>query len=242
MKPVIILPTKNRALLLKESLDNILSQKNTNFKLFLVDHNSSDGTRDLVERIAQKDKRVRYIHHIGYQDAAWSPKNAGLKILSKDASAVLFMDDDDRYSSPYSLGYLVDAARSMGSRFGICTGDYVELDVYGNYLKTTKGNILTTDDIAEKSWFPVKASIFNISLVREVCLLPPIRSRETILFAYFMVNIIERKYKHKKIFYTGKPIIKKVRHEGEISVENVDNGNREAAEVLIQNIHRCNLG
>ena len=175
------------------------------------------------------------------KDAAWSPKNAGLKILPKDASAVLFMDDDDRYSSPYSLSYLVDAARSMGSRFGICTGDYVELDVYGNYLKTTKGNILTTDDIAEKSWFPVKASIFNISLVREICLLPPTRSRETILFAYFVVNLIDRKYKHKKIFYTGKPIINKVRHEGEISVENIDNGNREAAEVLIQNIHRCNL-
>ncbi len=126
----------------------------------------------------------------------------------------------------------------MDDRFGICTGDYLEFDEQGSLLRRTRGNVLTTQALADQAWFPVKASIFDIDLVKEVGILPPIRSRETILFAYFILNMIEQGYTGKEVTYIDKPITDKTRHHGEISVDNIANGSREAAEVLIRNVHR----
>lgn len=235
LKPTIILPTKNRAELLKETIEDILSQSYDDFHLIVIDHNSVDNTRELIKQI--DDPRIHYIYHIGCADGAWSPKNEGLRNLPKDTFGVLFRDDDDKFYSKHSLSYLVEAALDSGDRFGICTGDYIELDKKGNFLKKVRGNIFTTAEIADKCWFPVKAAIFNIELIKNVGLLPPIRSRETILFAYFMINLLEQGYANKKVQYTGKIIVKKIRHVDGISVENLKNGSRETAERLIRNIH-----
>lgn len=237
MKPTIILPTKNRREFLEQAIADVLSQSYEDFHLLVVDHNSNDGTRDLVMGIS--DPRIQYLHHIGYQDAAWSPKNEGLRNLPDDTFGVLFRDDDDMYSSKDSLGYLVDAALNLGDRFGICTGDYVEKDNQGNHLKTVSGNITTTDELVDKCWFPVKASIFNIDLVNEVSQLPPIRSRETILWAYFILNLIEQGYGDRGVYHIGKEIVEKIRHKGAISGENRENGCRNSAEILIKNIHNA---
>lgn len=233
-KPTIVIPTKNRRDLLLRSIKDIQRQSLSDYHVIIVDHNSTDGTRELLEEL--DDSRFIPIFHTGYPDAAWSPKNAALKVLPDDTLGVLFKDDDDLYHSEHSLAYLVHAAIKQGPRFGICTGDYLEIDSNGQPLKMVYGDIVSSSQIAEGSWFPVKSSIFSRTLVDEIPLLPPIRSRETILWAYMITRLIETKYSGMKdIVYLGETIIRKTRHSGNISVENIQNGCREAAEVLIRN-------
>lgn len=236
MKPTIILPTKNRRAHVVRAIEDILRQTWKSFHLLVVDHNSNDGTGEVISRI--KDRRIRYIHHEGYHDAAFSPKNAALKNLPDDSTGILFHDDDDTYCSPFSLECLIDAARSLGNQFGICMGDYVEGSVDDSNVERVSGRILTTEEIAERCWFPVKAAYFAKDLVQKIGLLPPIRSRETIVWAYFLVQLIESGVSGKTLYYTGQPIINKIRHSDAISIENKLNGCREASEILLQNIHR----
>ena len=233
--PAIILPTKNRHHLLKRSIEDVLNQSCTDFHLLVVDHDSGDATRDVVERF--RDPRVHYIHHVGYHDAAWSPKNAALENLPADTLGVLFRDDDDLYASTESLGYLVETALSLGPRFGIVTGDYVEVDAAGDVIAVVTGDKTSTTEIASAARFPVKAAIFSRQLVDEVGILPPIRSRETILWAYLMVNLLEQNIYELDLCYTGRSITRKARHDDAISVQNLANGSRHASEALIRNIH-----
>lgn len=56
----ILLPTRNRAGLLKLTIDSVLRQTYKDFELIVSDNNSSDETSELVKKIAKKDKRVKY--------------------------------------------------------------------------------------------------------------------------------------------------------------------------------------
>jgi glycosyltransferase involved in cell wall biosynthesis len=91
----VIICTYNRADLLPGALDNVLAQDGpfaAAFELIVVDNNSSDGTRAIVEAIAARDRRVRYL----FEEAQGlsHARNAG--IAAARAPLITFTDDDVR--------------------------------------------------------------------------------------------------------------------------------------------------
>lgn len=77
----VIIPTRNRSLLLKDTLESIVNQtlEQDLFEVLVIDNGSSDGTNQIVESYFPKIKNIRYFfephpglhrgRHIGYKEA-----------------------------------------------------------------------------------------------------------------------------------------------------------------------------
>lgn len=88
----IIIPTYNRALLLKRSVSSILDQTYQNYEIIIVDDGSTDDTEQVVHEIG--DARVRYIKMPENKGAA-AARNMGVHQSRYDLIA--FQDSDDEW-------------------------------------------------------------------------------------------------------------------------------------------------
>ncbi|MCP4481627.1 MAG: glycosyltransferase [bacterium] len=83
----IIIPTYNRALLLKEAIDSVLSQTFQNFELIIIDDGSTDNTKN----ICKEHQSIRYIYQNNQGVSA--ARNKGIALAS--AKFIAFLDSDD---------------------------------------------------------------------------------------------------------------------------------------------------
>jgi len=86
----IILPTYNRAHLLKRAIFSVLSQSYDNFELLIINDGSTDTTNDVVNSI--HDPRIRY-HILERNSGVNRSRNLGLD--SATGKYLFFLDDDD---------------------------------------------------------------------------------------------------------------------------------------------------
>ncbi len=88
----VILPAYNAEKTIEEAVDSVLSQSYANFELIIIDDASTDGTKALLETLADKDKRIRILSN---------ETNVGvLKTRLKGVHAsfgkwIAFLDSDD---------------------------------------------------------------------------------------------------------------------------------------------------
>lgn len=98
MKVSVILCTYNRCELLARALDSVLacqSPDSTPWQLLVVDNNSSDSTRAIVEARAAIDPRVRYIFEP--RQGKSNALNRGVR--EADGDILAFVDDDVQVDS-----------------------------------------------------------------------------------------------------------------------------------------------
>jgi glycosyltransferase involved in cell wall biosynthesis len=91
----IILSTYNRGELVQDAVASVLAQQETgtpDFELIVVDNNSIDNTRAIIERFAAADGRVRYLFE-SRQGLSYA-RNAGVR--EARAPLIVFTDDDVR--------------------------------------------------------------------------------------------------------------------------------------------------
>jgi glycosyltransferase involved in cell wall biosynthesis len=110
MRPEIsvVLSTYNRGPLLESALRSVLAQQQPGapaFELLVVDNNSTDETRAIVDRIAAEDSRVRYVFE-ARQGLSFA-RNAG--IAQARGAFIAFTDDDVRADA----GWLAAIARAF---------------------------------------------------------------------------------------------------------------------------------
>jgi len=88
----VVLPTYNRQALLPRTLDSLLRQKSESveYEVIVVDNNSSDGTRALVETYARQSPLVKYL--LETRSGVSHARNAG--IAAARAPIIAFIDDD----------------------------------------------------------------------------------------------------------------------------------------------------
>ena len=90
----IILPTYNRAVLLKRALQSIFEQSFSSYELIIINDASTDGTRVFLDELAKKDVRARPVHHErNYYPDISRTLNDGLKIAR--GKYIARLDDDD---------------------------------------------------------------------------------------------------------------------------------------------------
>ena len=89
----IIVPTYNRADLLKECLDSILEQDYPNLEIIVSDDNSTDKTEEIVKKYVAQDPVIRYVKNCTYPKGPNGNKNNGFDHVKGDIIAIL--DDDD---------------------------------------------------------------------------------------------------------------------------------------------------
>ncbi|MFC1826131.1 glycosyltransferase family 2 protein [Thermodesulfobacteriota bacterium] len=96
----VIIPTYNRALMLKEAIDSVLAQDFQDFELIVVDDGSTDQTSEILNAY-REDITVLHQHNQGVSSA----RNAGVTAAS--GSLVAFLDSDDLWL-PRKLSHQID--------------------------------------------------------------------------------------------------------------------------------------
>lgn len=89
MKITVIIPTYNRAKLLKRAIESVFNQTFKDFELIVVDDGSTDNTKEVVSEY----KEVKYVYQENSGGAA-RPKNTGIKMAQGEYVAILDSDDE----------------------------------------------------------------------------------------------------------------------------------------------------
>jgi glycosyltransferase involved in cell wall biosynthesis len=88
----IIIPTYNRARLLKSAIASVIDQTYIDLKIIVIDDASQDDTRDVV--FSFNDPRLKYLRH-GINRGEAAARNTG--VAGSQSEYVAFLDDDDRW-------------------------------------------------------------------------------------------------------------------------------------------------
>lgn len=102
----VIIPTRNRAQLLRQTLRSVLDQRWPNVEPIVVDEASGAGTAAVLEDFSD---RIQVIHHDSPKGPS-AARNAGIDASS--GAYVLFLDDDDLLH-PSHIEELVQASEDL---------------------------------------------------------------------------------------------------------------------------------
>ncbi len=128
----VIIPTYNRAALLRETLESVLAQTRPPDAVIVVDDGGTDDTRAVVA--AFKDERIRY----HWQENAYlgAARNTGQR-LAGSTDLLLFLDSDDRLL-PCALERL-EAALAAHPDAALAYGRSQVIDAAGKIVQRTWG-------------------------------------------------------------------------------------------------------
>jgi len=88
----VIIPTHNRASLLRRAITSVLEQTYNNLEVIIVDDASNDETRKIISNI--QDERIQYIRHKTNKGGS-AARNSGIRAATGEYIA--FLDDDDEW-------------------------------------------------------------------------------------------------------------------------------------------------
>lgn len=91
MKVSIIIPAYNYAHFLKETLKDLLQQTHSDWECIVVDNNSTDDTKNVVEVFVKSDPRFKYLFNATKGPS--SSRNMGVK--ASNGEFIQFLDADD---------------------------------------------------------------------------------------------------------------------------------------------------
>jgi glycosyltransferase involved in cell wall biosynthesis len=120
----VVVPTYNRANLLRATVESILQQTYTDFELIIVDNMSRDGTENYVANL--RDQRVRYFRN---DNGGVIAINRNFGIRKAKGTYVALCDDDDLWY-PEKLEKQVRAMASDLSA-GLCYSNALSFNTNG---------------------------------------------------------------------------------------------------------------
>jgi len=123
----VIVPIYNIKEYLERCIDSILAQTYQNIEVLMVDDGSTDGTSELVDKIALKDSRIRVFH----KENGGSSSARNLAMREAKGQYFSFIDSDD-YIEPDMMEKLYQAIQTSG--MPIAQGAREEIDEMGNIL------------------------------------------------------------------------------------------------------------
>lgn len=118
----IIIPTYNRANFLPQTIKSALQQTYQNTEILIIDDGSTDNTKQIVKKIQNKYKKIKYFWQKNSGGAA-KPKNKGIKKSKGDYIAVL--DSDDEYY-PNKIEEQIKIFKTKQSKKLMAVGSYAK--------------------------------------------------------------------------------------------------------------------
>ena len=110
----VLIPNYNYARFLGAALDSLLKQSYKNWEAIICDDGSTDGSRELMQRYAGQDPRIRYV----FQSNGGVAKALNSAYLEARGEIISLLDADDTFL-PEKLALVVDALKSRPSA-GMC--------------------------------------------------------------------------------------------------------------------------
>lgn len=91
-KVSVIIPVYNGAAWIEECIDSVMAQTWRKFEIIVLDDHSTDGTAEIVRRMAKEDARIRLI--LRNSRGVSGARNEG--IIQSDGEYITFLDADDK--------------------------------------------------------------------------------------------------------------------------------------------------
>ena len=162
----VVVPTHNRAPLLRRAIDSVLEQTYRNLDLIVVDDASEDDTAEVVASF--DDRRVRYYRHETNRHVS-ATRNTGIE--HSRGEYVAFLDDDDEWL-PTKLEKQVRLMNAAPDDVGLvyCWMDY--FDGQGRKVSevhpTLRGNVF--DQVLDRQRLGNSSTLLvRTSVVKEMC-------------------------------------------------------------------------
>jgi len=124
----IIIPTYNRADLLRRAMESVLAQSMADWELIIVDDGSTDNTKSMVESF--DDSRIHYFYH-EHQERS---KARNLGIERSSGSFISFLDDDDYYQVDFCKEFKKAIEKNDKHTAIYLADEYRQLDGAGKVL------------------------------------------------------------------------------------------------------------
>lgn len=138
----IIIPTYNRAHLIGETLDSIITQTCTNWECIVVDDGSSDNTDEVLKEYCRKDSRFQYYHLPNNKpNGGNAARNFGFE---KSKGKYINWFDSDDLMLPKKLELQVDKLSGSNLNFIVCQTLVFENSVE-NIIGLRKNSIYSND-------------------------------------------------------------------------------------------------
>lgn len=154
MRVSIITVCYNRKATISKAIESVLAQNYDDVEYIIVDGNSSDGTKEIIE--SYKDRISQYISEPdnGMYDAI----NKGLKLATGDVIGLMHSDDEF---------YDVNAIRKIVARFQYDSslegvygdGVYVSNDANERLIRNRIGGLFSLNKV-KKGWLPLHPTVY----------------------------------------------------------------------------------
>lgn len=120
----VVIPTHNRAELLRQAVQSVLDQTYENFELLVIDDHSHDNTKEVISSF--EDKRIRYYLNDRAGGGAGT-RNAG--IFRANGVWIAFLDDDDIWL-PIKLDMTHKKIKALNGSIGLIYSGYTLYDFH----------------------------------------------------------------------------------------------------------------
>ena len=143
-KVSVIIPTYNRAELLRSAISSVIGQTFKDWEMIIVNDHSTDHTRNVVEGFA--DNRIKYLQNKGKNGPSIA-RNLG--IYAASGEYIAFLDDDDEWLPTKLDKQIGILANCTGKVCGIYSKPQLIDRITGKILRedsgahTLKGNLLS---------------------------------------------------------------------------------------------------
>ncbi|MBJ6141842.1 glycosyltransferase [Hymenobacter sp. BT559] len=120
----IIIPNYNHAKYLPQRIESVLQQTYANTEVIILDDCSSDNSREIIERFAKEDKRIKVIYNEQNSGSTFKQWNKGIALAKGE---YIWIAESDDYSDLFFLEKLVlklDANSDIGLAY--CDSLYVD--------------------------------------------------------------------------------------------------------------------
>lgn len=113
----IVIPVRDRAALLPETLGSVAAQTFTDWQCVVVDDGSKDGTIEETARWASRDSRFRLVLRKGGKPGANTCRNLGIR--ESRADLLVFLDSDDLLTPDCLSRRVVVMTRNLDLAFAV---------------------------------------------------------------------------------------------------------------------------
>lgn len=163
----VIIPTWNRAQLLKRAIDSVLNQTYPVWEVLVSDDGSVDETEEVISKY--KDKRIFFIKgiHSGLPSVV---RNRA--ILKATGSYIAFLDSDDEWHSSKLERQLVLMAENQTSASASNATRVVSDFIENGFLLTYNKDFISTNDLIMNNNIICSSLIFETKLIDEIGLFP----------------------------------------------------------------------
>ena len=169
----VIIPCYNYGHLLHETLDSVISQTYRNLECIVVDDGSIDNTREVAQRYANNDFRIKYF----YQEnkGLSGARNSGLRIAKGDYIQLLDADDILSKAKIQNQVSVLDLQSETDLVYGtvyIFEKDLAAINSAKPFLLQTPPQSGTgypvLQALVEDNMFLVHCALFRSSIIRDV--------------------------------------------------------------------------